>query len=148
MTTANYINEEVEKILSNHRDDLIGPNSLPQNAFKVDTSGLKALTVLTQDEDFDSAIKECIKVLQVKGDDYTIGTGDRLHNFKSVASFTGMTPEQVLGVYFYKHISAIFAYIKNGKQSESEPIEGRIVDAINYMLLFNKMVQERKRGKL
>lgn len=141
------INEEVTKIIDEIRNQNMSwmpTPSVPQP----DLSGLPSLVVLTKDEDFDSVIKECIKVLAVKGDDYTIGTGDRLHNFKSVAEFTGMTPEQVLGVYFYKHVSAIFAYIKNGKQSESEPIEGRITDVINYMLLFNKMVQERKRGNI
>lgn len=104
--------------------------------------------VLTGDEDFDSLLRQCVHLLAVKGKDYTIGTEDKLHNFKTVGEFTGMTPEQTLGVYFYKHIAAIFAYIKNSGQSESEPIEGRIADAVNYLLLFNKMVQERKRGSL
>ena len=103
---------------------------------------------LTGDEDFDELIMKCVEILKVKGADYTIGTGDRLHNFKTVAEFTGMTPEQTLGVYLYKHISAIFAFIKKGGATESEPIEGRIADVVNYMLLFHKMVQERKRGNL
>lgn len=103
---------------------------------------------LTGDNDFDEMLQKCIDILKVKGDDYTMGTGDRLHNFKTVAEFTGMTPEQVLGVYFYKHVSAVFSFIKSGGQSESEPIDGRISDCINYMLLFQKMVQERRRGNL
>lgn len=103
---------------------------------------------LTGDDDFDDVLFDCIKILEVKGEDYTIGTGDRLHNFKTVAEFTGLTPEQVLGVYFYKHVSAIFSFIKKGGKSESEPIEGRIADCINYMLLFHKMVRERNRGNL
>jgi len=111
------------------------------------TNGFK-WTAFTGDDDFDSLLQKCIEVLRVKGKDYTIGTGDRLHNFKTVGEFTGMTPEQSLGVYLYKHISAIFAYIKKGDQSESEPIEGRVTDVINYMLLFHKMIQERKRGNL
>ena len=102
----------------------------------------------TGDQDFDSLIDQCVKLLEVKGEDYTIGTGDRLHNFKTVSSFMGMTPESVLGAYFYKHVAAVFAYIKSGGQNESEPIDGRIADCINYLLLFNKMVQERRRGNL
>lgn len=105
-----------------------------------------AKPTLTGDADFDDILWKCIDILKVKGDDYTIGTGDRLHNFKTVAEFTSLTPEKTLGVYFYKHVSAIFAFIKGGK--ESEPIEGRIADIINYMLLFYKMVLERRRGKL
>lgn len=103
---------------------------------------------LTGDEDFDKALEAAVSVLAVKGEDYTIGTGDRLHNFKTTAEFTGMTPKQVLGTYLYKHVSALYAYIKNDGQSESEPIEGRCVDIINYILLFYKMVQEEKRDRL
>jgi hypothetical protein len=103
---------------------------------------------LTGDQDMDVLFESCIKILGVKGKDYTIGTNDRLHNFKTVAEFTGQTPEQVLGTYFYKHVSAIFSFIKSGGQNESEPIEGRIADCVNYMLLFQKMVQARKRGEL
>lgn len=103
---------------------------------------------LTGDKDIDELLDKCIKILETKGDDYTIGTGDRLHNFKTVAEFTGMFPEQALGIYLYKHMSAVYAYIKTGKKNESEPIEGRIADVVNYMLLFYKMVQERKRGNM
>jgi hypothetical protein len=35
-------------------------------------------------------------------------------------------------------------FIKEGGQSESEPIEGRIKDQIVYLLLFYRMVQEKK----
>lgn len=96
----------------------------------------------TGDEEIDHIIGECLRILKVKGDDYTIGTGDRLHNFRTVAEFTGQRMEEVLGVYLYKHIAAVFAYIKSGGQSESEPIAGRISDVIVYMLLFYKMVVE------
>ena len=99
----------------------------------------------TGDADFDRTLAACVEILEVKGADYTVGSTDRLANFRKVAEFTGMTQEQVLGTYLYKHVAAIFAYIKNGGQSESEPIEGRISDVINYMLLFGKMVAESKR---
>jgi len=112
------------------------------------TARLHDLHKLTGDPDFDSMIASCIKILEVKGEDYTIGTKDRLHNFKTVAEFTGVTPEESLGIYLYKHMSSIFAYIKSGGKSQSEPIEGRIADVINYMLLFHKMVLERSRGNL
>ncbi len=117
-------------------------------AKEVDDRAMIEKLNLTGDIDFDKMIKSCVDILKVKGKDYTIGTQDRLYNFKTVAQFTGLTPEAVLGVYFYKHVSAVFSFIKSGGQSESEPIEGRIADCINYMLLFQKMVQERKRGNL
>jgi len=96
---------------------------------------------LTGDKDFDEVLTQCVKILSVKGKDYTIGMSDRLHNFRTCGEFTGLTPEQTLGVYLYKHIAAVFAYIKG--RTESEPIEGRICDIINYMLLFAKMVREK-----
>lgn len=105
----------------------------------------RQLEKFTGDQDFDEMLRKCNEILGVKGNDYTIGNVDRLHNFKTVAGFVGLDPMQVLGVYFYKHVAAIFAYIKSGGKSQSEPISGRIADCINYMLLFYKMVKEFER---
>lgn len=102
---------------------------------------------MTGDADFDSMLRECCSILEVKGEDYRIGSVDKLANFSRAAEMFGLTPEQVLGVYLYKHFAAVFNYIKSDGQSESEPIRGRIADVINYMLLLSKMV-ELKRKKL
>jgi len=101
---------------------------------------------IAKDRDFHEAIIACDKLLTTKGNDYVGGnkTGiDRLRNFYDGAAFLGQTPFQVLGVYFYKHITAIFTFLKKGKV-ESEPIEGRMHDAINYLLLALKMVAVEK----
>lgn len=98
----------------------------------------------TGDADFDEMIAKCCEVLQVKGNDYTIGSSDRLANFRRAGEMFGVTKEQALAIYFYKHVAAIFSYVKNNGQTESEPIEERITDVINYMLLFYKMVKEEK----
>jgi hypothetical protein len=97
---------------------------------------------MTGDADFDEALNKCAEVLTNKGRDYAVGSTDRLHNFKTAAEFLGLRPIQTWSVYAYKHMAAIFAYVKNGGQHESEPIEGRIVDLINYLLLLYKMVKE------
>lgn len=99
---------------------------------------------MTGDPDIDAMLERCFKILKVKGDDYTIGNAekDRLHNFRTVANFTGLGMPAVWAVYFYKHVSAIFSFVKGG--TESEPIEERIADAINYLLLLSKMVAEMK----
>jgi hypothetical protein len=98
---------------------------------------------MTGDADMDAMLERCFKILKVKGDDYTMGNkADRLHNFRTVASFTGLDMGAVWAVYFYKHVSAIFAFIKG--VGESEPIEERIADAINYLLLLSRLVAERK----
>lgn len=102
---------------------------------------------LTGDPDFDMCLEACFEILGVKGNDYTVGSKDRLFNFRRVAEFTGLTMEQVWSVYFAKHIFAVFNYVKSGGKSESEPIEGRLNDVINYTLLMYKIVQEREREK-
>lgn len=99
---------------------------------------------ITGDLDFDEILNKCCEILSVKGKDYTIGSHDRLANFRRTAEMFNCTKEQVLAIYLYKHVAAIFNYAKSNKQSESEPIEGRIADVINYMLLFYKMIKEDK----
>lgn len=99
----------------------------------------------TGDADFDTLLDRCNKLLKVKGHDYTAGSPDRLANFRSASGILGQTQETVLGVYLWKHLSAIFTYLQKG-QLESEPIEERIVDSINYLLLLGKMVAEKKQA--
>jgi hypothetical protein len=87
-------------------------------------------------------MKECFKLLQTKGHDYTGGDDDALANFKYVGTRTGLDPKQVWAVYFNKHVEAIFTYIKRG-ELKSETVESRIQDAINYLLLLNGLIQEK-----
>lgn len=95
------------------------------------------------DADFREAIAACDRILTVKGNDYTQGEG-RLKNFYTNAARLGISAEKVLGLYMFKHIDALETYFKRGCL-ESEPIDGRIFDTINYLLLFYKMLQERRR---
>jgi hypothetical protein len=92
------------------------------------------------DPDFRACLEACDKILATKGHDYTQGSKDRCANFYEAAAFLGQSPFQVWSVYFYKHLTAIFSFAKHGRV-ESEPIEGRIHDAINYLLLAYKMVK-------
>lgn len=103
---------------------------------------------MTGDKDIDAMLERCFKILKVKGDDYTVGNADkdRLHNFRTAANFIGLSMGAIWATYFYKHVSAIFAFVKGG--TESEPIEERIADAINYLLLFSKIVAEMKRAEV
>jgi hypothetical protein len=98
----------------------------------------------TGDKDFDAILRTCLEVLKVKGRDYTIGSADRLQNFKDVGNMVNEPPMKVLATYLWKHVAAVFSYIKSGGQNESEPIELRIVDCINYLLLLGKMVRENE----
>jgi hypothetical protein len=41
-----------------------------------------------------------------------------------------------------KHFDAIFNYIKTGGKSESEPIDTRLQDAINYLTFMKALIIE------
>lgn len=62
-------------------------------------------------------------------------------NFERVSELTDISREKVLLVYLLKHIDGISAYIK-GHQSQRESVNGRITDAIVYLLLLKGMVHE------
>lgn len=103
------------------------------------------------DEDFQAVLKECDRLLTVKGHDYTQGDLKRAHgrlkNFYRSAEKLGVPARTVLAVYLAKHMDAIETFLKLG-QVESEPIEGRICDAINYLLLLAKMVRVEARDDM
>jgi len=104
------------------------------------------------DDDFSEAIRTCDAILTLKGNDYTQGASskgkdprDRLKNFYRNAERMHLTPYQVLQVYMTKHLDAIETFLVSGRV-ESEPIDGRICDAINYLLLLYKMIQIERRA--
>jgi len=100
---------------------------------------------MLRNQHFSSVVMACWKIYNHKGNDYTRGKGDidRSDNFKVAAENNGITPFQAWGVYFYKHVAAIWRFLKDGKV-ESEPIEGRIYDVINYAILLVLLVNEEK----
>ena len=75
-----------------------------------------------------------------KGKTYA-GTEDQFANFKKIAEETGLNKYQIWNVYFSKHISAIHSFIRC-EYSDTEPIEGRIADAMNYLGLLHGMIKE------
>lgn len=112
-------------------------------------SGKEHYRTYTGHKEIDLFLDECLETMRVKGHDYRQGNdSDLLHNFRTVAESVGTDMEKVWFTYFYKHYSAMVTFIKEGGQSESEPIEGRIKDQIVYLLLFYQMVQERKRANV
>ena len=77
-----------------------------------------------------------------KGIEYA-NSDDQLANFKRLSEKLGLTPEAVNLVYLTKHMDAIESYVKNGK-SNSEPIHGRIEDAILYLILLKSIIVEKE----
>lgn len=91
-------------------------------------------------------------LLTSKGIEYS-GEENRFKNFDELSEELGTEPEFIAWVYFRKHIDSIKNYIKNinneGYTSKlSEPIEGRINDARNYLALLGGMIARRARTKL
>ena len=79
-----------------------------------------------------------------KGKEYTIGSDDKLKNFKMVAEASNLSAMKVWQIYFMKHVASIYNYIKDGTEASNESIEGRIMDARNYLALFRGLVKEHK----
>lgn len=98
---------------------------------------------IESDPDFKRIMDECDRILGTKGSDYTAG-GRRAHgklaNFYAVAERAGLSPLKVWAVYFGKHLDAIDTFVRQGALA-SEPIEGRICDAINYLLILAKLIE-------
>lgn len=87
---------------------------------------------------------ECLEVLLKKGKDYS-GEDDCLSNFKESAQRLGLTKYQVWGIYFDKHLRSLLNSVKYNPQHpqvESEPIRSRVVDIINYAIIFYALNEE------
>jgi len=91
-----------------------------------------------------SMIKEEMECFKDKGEEYTVGNDDALINFKEVAAEVGIEPLQAWYVFFNKHIRSIANYVKTKEEKSSEAIEGRILDARNYLALGRGLISELK----
>ena len=95
----------------------------------------------------EQSIQQIKSLSSTKGAEYTGGVDDRLDNFRRAGAKWGVPMEIVWGIYFGKHLDAIETYVndlRNGvTRTRSEPITGRVDDAIVYLLLFKAMVVER-----
>jgi hypothetical protein len=96
------------------------------------------------DSSRESLAAERLAIVMAKRPEYTEGHIDVLNNFKVVAREVGLTPIQVWYVYFRKHVASISQFAKNPTMSQSEPIKGRICDAMNYLELLNALVIENE----
>lgn len=105
--------------------------------------GSVCLPHISQWEEFTQCLRECDAILAKKGHDYTQGepgARGRLKNFYRNAEKRRTTPYKVLQTYVAKHWDALETFFEQG-QVESEPIEGRIADIVNYMMLLYMMVK-------
>jgi hypothetical protein len=77
-----------------------------------------------------------------KGKEYA-GTDEALANFYTRAEQYGLDPKIVLGIFLSKHLDAINSFIRTGKVL-SEPIDGRVHDAILYLVLLLGLVADHR----
>lgn len=106
------------------------------------------LTGYMGDEVFARKFMECIDMIKVKNADYSQGEqkGDRIAAFRRIARDINITMEQAWAVFCQKHWGAVMKFVKDG-QTESEPIDSRISDIINYMVLLSAIVADRRGEK-
>jgi len=94
----------------------------------------------------EETFNEEMSIMQDKGKEYTISNEDKLKNFKSIAERTHSDPKLVLCVYLLKHIDSICNYVVDGREASDEAIEGRLMDARNYLLLLGAIIKEERQN--
>jgi hypothetical protein len=94
----------------------------------------------------DATFDEIRRLRTTKGKDYSRGEEDTLSNFKRHAEALDITPFHVWAVYASKHWDAIMSFCKYG-QVESEPIDGRIDDALTYLLLLKGLIEDERKAR-
>lgn len=85
--------------------------------------------------------RQLLDLTSSKGREYA-GSTDQLANFKRLGESLGMSPSAILWVYMSKHLDSICTHIKCPKAGLSEPITGRINDAILYLHLLKAIEVE------
>lgn len=90
--------------------------------------------------------KEEVETMVSKGKEYTVSSDDKLENFKAGAKSYGVDPKIILGIFLDKHLASIRNYIKTNREFSTESIEGRIMDARNYLALLRGLITEQKKG--
>jgi len=82
-----------------------------------------------------------LDIMRTKGQAYS-GEDDKLGNFKRIANDVKCPVDIIWYTYFTKHIDALKSYIRR-EYKDSEPIKGRLLDIINYALLYAAILEER-----
>lgn len=87
----------------------------------------------------DPTLAEAKRILVGKGDEYS-NAQEVTTNFRRNAEKLGLSVYSVHAVYMGKHLDSIERYIRERQAGNwpkmEEPIQGRVVDVINYLLLF------------
>ena len=89
--------------------------------------------------------RDCFEVLSHKGRSYSTRQ-DELQNFKDLGYLLQLDPKYVCMIYLMKHIYSISSMVR-GEKLDTEGIYGRVLDAINYLILLYALFEEEKKNE-
>lgn len=84
---------------------------------------------------------DCQDAREAGQKEYAHDSENAFGNFERLAKELDLPREKVLWIFFKKHLDGILSHIK-GHRSQREPVEGRIKDAIVYLILLQGMVED------
>jgi hypothetical protein len=101
-------------------------------------------------EEFEKIVEEriakCAETLDLKATEYA--TSDRLHNFKVAAALQAIEPETALLGMWAKHIVSVVDIIygieHRAEMPSKELLSEKLTDVINYALLLEGLIEERR----
>lgn len=95
------------------------------------------------DRVFAARFADCMEMIRKKNADYTQGTAkrDRIAAFRRIGGDINVPMTKVWAIFAQKHWGAVMKFVKDG-QVESEPIDGRINDLINYFVLLGAIIHD------
>jgi len=91
---------------------------------------MKVMNLRELHECIEMFFEKCMTEIQRKGPDYNAAQ-EGLSEVRVIAERFGLERRQVLGILWFKHVSAISKWVETGMLT-SEGIEGRLVDCANY----------------
>lgn len=99
-------------------------------------------------QDFTQVVKSRLGKIEAtliaKADEYA--RGDRLSNFKKIAAFRGVTPEDACMGLVIKHVAALDDFIADLGEGTMQPYarwDEKLGDIMAYMVLLDALIQER-----
>lgn len=101
------------------------------------------------DRSMDEMLLRCKTLLSGKGEEYAINSTpqvapDRLIAFKKAGGLQGVTPECALVGMLTKHLVSIADMSREPNKYSADRWNEKICDSINYLLLLNGLLTERR----
>lgn len=123
-------------------DELVKASSAEDPEQALESVLFDVVSAYLGDHLFAARFTECMEILRRKNADYSQNEQkrDRVAAFKRIARDVGISTRQAWAVFAQKHWGAIMRYVKDGFV-ESEPLDGRINDMINYLVLLGAIVE-------